>query len=932
MPVHLIERESHLAELNDLLHRTAQGGGRLALVSGAVASGKSELLNRFTEQAIDSGALVLEATGSRAERDLPFGILRKILDSAGLSPDDRTRALEFLDTDGPKNTGPAPVGVMSHVCSVLLQLAKERTLVVAVDDIQCADEYSLQFVLHLARRVRQAKILVVLTESTRMSREHQIFYAELLRQPRCSRIRLHMLSEAGTARLLSEQFRTATAARLVPYCQGATGGNPLLLRALLEDRRADGECDEVFQRLRPAEAFAQAVLGCLHRGEPDVLLIARGAAVLGDAHSTRLLGRLLDLAVPTVEQGVQDLLQCGVLHDGEFRESAARTAVLEAAPQESLSALHRRAALLLHGEGSTALEVARHLVAARGDADRWTVPVLREAAEYAVVEDDLEFALRCLELAHDACGEGPPRAAVKARFVGIVWRLSPAAAEGHLAQLATELTVGRLSARDLPTAVSYLSWSGRLDTAADAVTGLVRSETPTGTAEETAALGAARWLSVLSPPLRARIPSAGAPTAPGRGDGRSGTAGDAYAQTAGALATALGDGPADKAVEEAERVLQRYHLSDNTLQPLAFALMSLIYAGRLDLALSWCERLLSECAARRVPAWQGLLSGVRGEIDLRRGDLPGAANHARAAMSLMSVQSWGPGIALPLSTLIQAETGMGRHDEAMNLLEQPVPEGLLQTLPGLHYLRARGRCHLATGRFHAALGDFVACGELLAAWKMDNPELVPWRLDAAEAWLALGEKERARALAQEELRRGSGGKALRGTLLLMLARTGDLKHGLPILKEAVEVLEGGEDRLQLAVALGELGRRYRALGEFNRARMLVRKAWHVAKACGAEPLCRQLIPSHGEGGELAAPAQTGEEPDPPRETEALTEAEARVALLAAHGNTNREIASKLFVTVSTVEQHLTRIYRKLKVKRRRDLPARLSDSSLSGIA
>ncbi|GAA3116917.1 hypothetical protein GCM10020254_74650 [Streptomyces goshikiensis] len=57
-----------------------------------------------------------------------------------------------------------------------------------------------------------------------------------------------------------------------------------------------------------------------------------------------------------------------------------------------------------------------------------------------------------------------------------------------------------------------------------------------------------------------------------------------------------------------------------------------------------------------------------------------------------------------------------------------------------------------------------------------------------------------------------------------------------------------------------------------------------------------------------------------------------MALLAARGHTNREIATKLYVTVSTVEQHLTRIYRKLKVKRRRDLPARLWDLSLPGTA
>jgi DNA-binding CsgD family transcriptional regulator len=52
----------------------------------------------------------------------------------------------------------------------------------------------------------------------------------------------------------------------------------------------------------------------------------------------------------------------------------------------------------------------------------------------------------------------------------------------------------------------------------------------------------------------------------------------------------------------------------------------------------------------------------------------------------------------------------------------------------------------------------------------------------------------------------------------------------------------------------------------------------------------------------------------------LSEAERRVAVLAAEGHTNREIARKLYITISTVEQHLTRIYRKLNVNRRADLP------------
>ncbi|RMI37246.1 LuxR C-terminal-related transcriptional regulator, partial [Actinomadura harenae] len=62
-------------------------------------------------------------------------------------------------------------------------------------------------------------------------------------------------------------------------------------------------------------------------------------------------------------------------------------------------------------------------------------------------------------------------------------------------------------------------------------------------------------------------------------------------------------------------------------------------------------------------------------------------------------------------------------------------------------------------------------------------------------------------------------------------------------------------------------------------------------------------------------------PDPaPDPLTGLSEAERRVARLAAGGFTNRQIARRLHVTASTVEQHLTRIYRKLRIRRRTDLP------------
>lgn len=57
--------------------------------------------------------------------------------------------------------------------------------------------------------------------------------------------------------------------------------------------------------------------------------------------------------------------------------------------------------------------------------------------------------------------------------------------------------------------------------------------------------------------------------------------------------------------------------------------------------------------------------------------------------------------------------------------------------------------------------------------------------------------------------------------------------------------------------------------------------------------------------------------------DALTPSERRVATIAAAGRTNREIAQELFVSLKTVEMHLSRTFAKLDVSSRSELPAAL---------
>jgi DNA-binding CsgD family transcriptional regulator len=115
----------------------------------------------------------------------------------------------------------------------------------------------------------------------------------------------------------------------------------------------------------------------------------------------------------------------------------------------------------------------------------------------------------------------------------------------------------------------------------------------------------------------------------------------------------------------------------------------------------------------------------------------------------------------------------------------------------------------------------------------------------------------------------------------------------------------------MAISLMDLSNAQRAAGDLDRARATSRRALQVAKSCKAGSLIRARWPD----GVPAAPAPGG--------PATLSDAERRVAELAAQGHANREVGRQLHITVSTVEQHLTRVYRKLNVRSRSDLAAAL---------
>ncbi|MEU1313371.1 AAA family ATPase [Streptomyces cinnamoneus] len=925
----LIEKDAHLCTLGDLLRHSAQGRGRVALVDGTVASGKTTLLRAFTDSALSSGVVALTATAARSERRLPLGVAAQLFDDAPLTPErsaavrallDRGMRLQERPAAEPDCISPDHAHIFQELHQALVELTRNDTVLISVDDVQNSDYFSLQFIVYLARRIQYTNILLVVNELAGSVPAYPLFRAELLRQSHCTRIRLEPLSRSGVAQALATWLGADTAQRLAPVCYALSGGNPLLLRGLVEDHlgRAYLPAGPATPQITVADAYGQAVLACLHRCEPAMTAAARALAVLEASGSGHLAGRLLGQGREETNRLRHALVRSGLLGDHGFRHPVARSAVLADLGADRRAELHQRAAQLLHAEGAPATAVADHLLAAGHVRQPWGIALLRKAAVLALQEDEAELAGDYLELALRACADDDERAAVTMLLARVEWRLNPSAALRHIAPLTVPLRDGRLSPAHTMRLIKQLLRHGLFEEAEEALDLFAGMPADPGLSSSAEYRVFRLWLSSSYPALAQRVGAVLEPVAETAPPARA-LATDPQLQATGLLDGVLGGRATDESLIETEQALRDLRLTDPALEAAATAITALMYADRLGPAADWCAALLAEATRRRVPAWQAVLSAIMADIALRQGDLAATRRHASQALVHMSPESWGVGIGSPVAGLLIAATELGDFEAVTELFNKPVSECTFSTRSGLHYQHARGLCYLAMDRPHAALREFEACGARMRAWGQDVPSVVSWRSDAAWALLRLGRRHEARALAEEELALlGPDRLRSRGNALRALAAASDPARRPHLLEEAVAHLESGGDRLGLAKALADLGR---ATDAPDRSRALLHRAQRIAEQCGAQSLLSRLGTETGPARPAARPAAVPEygTEAPGEGIASLSEAELRVAALVSEGHTNRDVADKLFITVSTVEQHLTRVYRKLNVGGRRNL-------------
>jgi DNA-binding CsgD family transcriptional regulator len=234
----------------------------------------------------------------------------------------------------------------------------------------------------------------------------------------------------------------------------------------------------------------------------------------------------------------------------------------------------------------------------------------------------------------------------------------------------------------------------------------------------------------------------------------------------------------------------------------------------------------------------------------------------------------------------------------------------------------RAVCRSALGSVEFCDGNHEAADE---AWTQMRKEadLVGWKdfledrsePDHIEALLLLGKPERARRVLEHLEWRGRTlprpwiDATLPRARALILAGAGDVEAALAELATAPVVQALPFEHARLLLVKGRLERR---LNRKLHAKESLTEALTVFEQLGSPPWTER---ARSEIGRLGLRQRPSDE---------LTESERRIAELAAAGLTNRQVAEAAFVSPKTVEANLARVYRKLGIRSRAELGARMS--------
>jgi DNA-binding CsgD family transcriptional regulator len=315
------------------------------------------------------------------------------------------------------------------------------------------------------------------------------------------------------------------------------------------------------------------------------------------------------------------------------------------------------------------------------------------------------------------------------------------------------------------------------------------------------------------------------------------------------------------------------------------------------------------------------LYGWLRELELRSGNLEAAERWGREQLALAEQAGSERFRAAALGRMAMVDAHLGRTDDARAAARTALASAESHADDGLAVicLWALGFLELSVADLEAACGWFDRADETHERIGLVEPGYARFHSDHVETLIALDRRDRAEGLLERlesRARAVDRPSALAGAArsrALLLAATGDMRGATASLAEAFRQLERVDLPFERARTLLVQGRVLRRARRKKAARESLEAALATFEALRT-PLWAVTTRRELD--------RVGLRRGDPHE---LTDTERRVAELAASGLTNKEIASQAFLTPKSVEDVMTRVYRKLGIRSRAELGAKMGE-------
>ncbi len=878
------------------------------ILTGGPGIGKTTLWEAGIEAARKHGLRVLSSRPTGAEAQLAFSALIDLcdgLDTDGLAAPQRSALDIALLRVPPDGTPPEPHAIALGFLNLLRGLAEREPLLVAIDDLQWLDGPSASVLASAARRLEGEGVAFLLARRPGPVSELE----QTFERRRLKRMPIEPLSFGATRRLLAERLGLTLPRHLLRQIADSTLGNPLfaleLGRMVLEHGLPEFGDD------LPVPHAAEDMLGTRVAALPEASRRLLLAVALGGELRTAELVELSGAG------DLDDAVDAGLLTVAGDRVRATHPLLAAAAKSCSRARERRELHLALAGVVADRELRALHLALATDGADPELARAVSDAATTAsargATAEAVQLAEHALRLTPSGAAERTDR----------LLELGAYLERAGLKQRITDLLLDEVESfpAGAPRARGWLLLaSGAHVRTLDDL--LRHFDMAAAESEDEPAL---RAVALAKKAIHASTSSMSAVQA------------EAWALVA--LADAQFQGPA--AVRLAlvalcwARALRgrpiddlraRFHAVDDAVPFIAEspdrpAGLQLVWRGDMREARPEVQRLLCAADTLGEPVSYALERAHLCEVELRAGEWD-AAEHLLDEWAMSAERDL---LVAPLYDKSRAALAAGRGllAETESWAEKAISVGeatgrIWEPLEARH----------ALGTMKLLAHEPARAAEILReVWDhtqregIDDPGVIPVAPDLVEALLAVGELdearavvERLRALSEEQEHPWGLATAKRCAALLRLAVDGYDE-------------QAATDLVDAAAAYGSLGLRFdraRTLLSLGRAQRRY-KQWRGAREsleCAVAAFDELGSPGWADEARAQLARVGGRRPR--QDDDGLTPSEQRVAELAADGRSNKEIARTLYVTVHTVEVHLSRAYAKLGVRSRTQLAGRFA--------